>query len=267
MNGSIERAGRTIIEAARTQLVDANLPEELWDYSLDSTVQVLNLLPQDTKDLWIQRSTTTGTSDSPEKSPEISAMTPASLNAGDNALDTAIEGLDLITPPPDEIMLRSTSQSPPEDDTVATNHDENANEHHNSDGDSNEQRTHRDEVNEPSRDDETTSSRPCRGDPKPPGHYKQLSGVHSYNKKAYITADIQVHDDAPKYSLDNLIATAISRVLPQGYSIPKTFKQAKDNPHWPEWKKACEREIQQFVTKEVYELVYPPHDAKVLPGQ
>ncbi|KAK2732826.1 hypothetical protein CKAH01_19031 [Colletotrichum kahawae] len=179
-------------------------------------------------------------------------MTPASSNVSNNALDIAIEGLDLITPPPDEIMLRSTSQSPLEDNTVATNHNKNANEYHNSNGDSNEsfrsiinqeldginpthrQRTHGDEVNEPSRDDKTTSSRPRRGDPKPPGYYKQLSSVRSYNKKAYITANIQVHDDAPKYSLDNLIATAISRVLPQGYSISKTFKQAKDNPHWPE---------------------------------
>ncbi|KAK2754615.1 hypothetical protein CKAH01_17376 [Colletotrichum kahawae] len=127
---------------------------------------VLNLLPQDTKDLWIQRSITTGTSDSPEKSPEISAITLASSNASNNALDIAIEGLDLITPPPDEIMLRSTSQSPPEDNT-----------------------THGDEVNKPSQDDKTTSSRPRRGDPKPPGHYKQLSSIHSYNKKLLLSPE------------------------------------------------------------------------------
>ncbi|KAK2729268.1 hypothetical protein CKAH01_10356 [Colletotrichum kahawae] len=130
------------------------------NYTIANTPSMNGSIERDTKehdilfnelDLWIQRSTTIGTSDSPEKSLEISAMTPASSNAGNNALDAAIEGLDLITPPPDEIMLRSTSQSPSEDNT--------------------------------------------------------LSSVRSYNKKA---------------------------VLPQGYSIPKTFKQAKDNPHWPE---------------------------------
>ncbi|KAK2762032.1 hypothetical protein CKAH01_16229 [Colletotrichum kahawae] len=206
MNGSIERIGRTIIEAACTQLVDANLPEELWDYSLDSTVQVLNLLPQDTKDLWIQRSMTTGISDSPEKSLEISAMTPASSNTGDNALDTAMEGLDLITLPPDEIMLRSTSQSPLEDNTVATNHDENAN----------------DGLMETKLTSPLETIRPPLPDPA----------------KVTLSLLVTISSSLASAAITRRPA-AISRVLPQGYSIPKTFKQAKDNPHWPEWKKAC----------------------------
>ncbi|KAL0937276.1 KilA-N domain-containing protein [Colletotrichum truncatum] len=49
MNGTIERAGRTIVEGARTQLIDMSLPEELWDYSIDSVTQILNLLPTPSK--------------------------------------------------------------------------------------------------------------------------------------------------------------------------------------------------------------------------
>ncbi|KAF6785560.1 reverse transcriptase domain protein [Colletotrichum musicola] len=49
MNGSVERAGRTIVEAARTQLIESGLGEDLWDYSVDSTIQILNLLPSMSK--------------------------------------------------------------------------------------------------------------------------------------------------------------------------------------------------------------------------
>ncbi|KAF6785180.1 reverse transcriptase domain protein [Colletotrichum musicola] len=49
INGSVERAGRTIVEAARTQLIESGLGEDLWDYSIDSTIQILNLLPSISK--------------------------------------------------------------------------------------------------------------------------------------------------------------------------------------------------------------------------
>jgi Pol polyprotein len=44
-NGRSERAGRTIMEAARTSLIQANLPEFLWPYAEESAVYVINLLP------------------------------------------------------------------------------------------------------------------------------------------------------------------------------------------------------------------------------
>ena len=44
-NGRSERAGRTITEAARTSLLQSNLPKFLQPYAKESAVYVINLLP------------------------------------------------------------------------------------------------------------------------------------------------------------------------------------------------------------------------------
>ena len=44
-NGPAERAGRVIIEAARTMRIAAGIPEDLWLYTLKTAVDTINLLP------------------------------------------------------------------------------------------------------------------------------------------------------------------------------------------------------------------------------
>jgi transposase InsO family protein len=44
-NGLAERAGRTIMDKARTAMWQANIPSELWPFAMEASVMITNLLP------------------------------------------------------------------------------------------------------------------------------------------------------------------------------------------------------------------------------
>jgi hypothetical protein len=45
MNGKAKRAGRSILDKARTIMIVYRIPEYLWPFVIESVVNVLNLLP------------------------------------------------------------------------------------------------------------------------------------------------------------------------------------------------------------------------------
>jgi len=49
-NGRIERENRSVVECARTMLIDANLPEALWAEAVSTSVYILNRRPSKVKD-------------------------------------------------------------------------------------------------------------------------------------------------------------------------------------------------------------------------
>ncbi|KAL0938285.1 reverse transcriptase domain protein [Colletotrichum truncatum] len=378
MNGTIERAGRTIVEGARTQLIDMSLPEELWDYSIDSVTQILNLLPTPSKgnlspheimarelNLAAEREAphiehlrTFGCAayvhkKGPRRPMRSAKMEPRAIkgflvgygslrghiyyvylpdrkevircrdvrfreephktvlppttgtpNIDEIEHDAAfvepdiiiqytirqkpIEGEKPVTgdPKPDETIVEKAMaptdthlmSPPPENllETTATPRDSITNELNDDEFVASVETMETDHqdpdslstIVEEATSQPAESSRPRRASAqRPPGHYRAASGVRSYAKKTFLSADIPASLTSRQFSLSVLSATALSKVLPDGVVIPKSYREAQKSPQWPQWEQAFEREMTQFTEKGVYEVVYPPRDAKVLPGK
>ncbi|KAF6788196.1 reverse transcriptase domain protein [Colletotrichum musicola] len=344
MNGSVERAGRTIVEAARTQLIESGLGEDLWDYSVDSTIQILNLLPSMSKgklspheimarelNLDVDRETprimhlrTWGCvayvhkkgPNRPLRSSKMEARAMKGYLVGydslrghiyhiyvpeedkvfrcrdvrfheepgktvlnllakeplrsnvnhdvlfqepDIAIPYAVAKFDkisssdeadttdkadkqieitLMSPPPkdmdssesqssgitiDEDMYTDAQQCDSDDDfadAVVTQETDFRNPNNT------------DPANEATAEAETTTQGRSRRATtiKDPGYYRLAHGVRSYNKKAFLAADVAVAQDPPSPSISYLAVAVISKILPQGITIPTTYKKVIESP-------------------------------------
>nr|XP_036588189.1 KilA-N domain-containing protein [Colletotrichum truncatum]KAF6799330.1 KilA-N domain-containing protein [Colletotrichum truncatum] len=244
MNGTIERAGRTIVEGARTQLIDMSLPEELWDYSIDSVTQILNLLPTPSKG---------------NLSPHEIMARELNLAAEHIIIQYTIrqkpiEGEKPVTgdPKPDETIVEKAMaptdthlmSPPPENllETTATPRDSITNELNDDEFVASVETMETDHqdpdslstIVEEATSQPAESSRPRRASAqRPPGHYRAASGVRSYAKKTFLSADILASLTSRQFSLSVLSATALSKVLPDGVVIPKSYREAQKSLQWP----------------------------------
>jgi hypothetical protein len=48
---------------------------------------------------------------------------------------------------------------------------------------------------------------------------------------------------------------------------PKTYRQARESPHWPDWKKAMDDEINSLNENNVWEVVPRPQGRRIVDGK